>query len=45
MRPEPSLPRTLTPPPSADELPNPFWEESGGAIDLGTFVHKVDEPI
>jgi hypothetical protein len=45
MRPEPSLPRTLTPPPSADELPDPFWEESGGAIDLGTFVHKVDEPI
>jgi hypothetical protein len=42
MRPEPL---TSTPPPLADKLPDPFWEESGGAIDLGTFGHKVDEPI
>ena len=37
MRPEPSLPRTSTPPPPADELPELTLEESGGApIELGT---------
>lgn len=40
MLPEPSLPRTSTPPPLADELPEFTLEER--AIELGTFVHKVD---
>jgi len=34
MRPEPSLPRTSTPPPLADEQPELTLEES--AIELGT---------
>jgi hypothetical protein len=34
MRPEPSLPRTLTPPPPADNLPELTLEER--AIELGT---------
>ena len=47
MRSEPSLPRTSTPPPLADEQPEFTLEEikSGVVIDLGTFVHKVDEHI
>lgn len=37
MRPEPSLPRTSTPPPLADELPEVTAEERGEAtIELGT---------
>lgn len=42
MRPEPSLPRTSTPPPLVDELPELTLEES--AIELGTCIHKIDEP-
>ena len=41
MRPEPSLPRTSTPPPPADEVVELTLEERGEiSIDLGTLLHK-----
>ena len=41
-RPEPSLPRTSTPPPPADEQLEFTLEER--AIELGTLTHKLAEP-
>jgi hypothetical protein len=44
MRPEPSLPRTSTPPPVADELPELTLEESGAApVELGACMHKMND--
>jgi hypothetical protein len=43
MRPEPSLPRTSTPPPLPDENELTLEELGEGSIELGTLIHKMDE--
>jgi hypothetical protein len=45
MRPEPSQPRALTPPPLVDDVPEFTPEERGGeTIELGKLYEKIDEP-